>query len=92
MQFAAEQLSQLQPRPSATATFWFGRKESIYHAREPRSYMILAGGISCTPSSNSSKPAATKYILVAGVTIDVFTEGKHAGKKGKFQDFDTRQL
>ena len=37
--------------PSAIATYWYeyDRKESMYHAGEPRSYMILTGGISCTP-------------------------------------------
>ena len=49
MQFVVEQPLQLQPRPSAIATYWLDRKASIYHAREPRSYMILTGGISCTP-------------------------------------------
>ena len=38
-------------RPSAIATYWLDRKASIYHVREPRSYMILTGGISCTPCS-----------------------------------------
>ena len=46
VQFVAEQPSQLQPRPSAIATYWFDRKESMYDARESRSYMILTGGIS----------------------------------------------
>ena len=31
MQFVAEQASQLQPRPSAIATYWFDRKESMYY-------------------------------------------------------------
>ena len=50
VQFVVEQPSQLQPRPFAIVTYWFDRKESMYHAREPGSYMILTGGISCTPS------------------------------------------
>ena len=49
MQFVVEQPSQLQPRPSAIATHWFDRKKSMYHVGEPRSFMILTGGISCTP-------------------------------------------
>ena len=50
MQFVAEQPSQLQLGIPPLQRNRGNQKECMYHAREPRSHMILTGGISCAPS------------------------------------------